>query len=171
MKMRFFGLYFGLFSTLFYFLFKQDFLGAVHFGSSVLFYYFVFTTALSSAFAIAMYAAFKKGFDALLKFSLFNGLLAGGIGAFAINFTSNRTALLFGSHLLSEGVSKNDLFLVGFGGTLLILGYSVFRPFNFDFFGGGSSFKRETGNESPKYDETIIDVDVADYDKKGIGRD
>ncbi len=163
--MRYFGLYFAFFCFVFSYIFKADITEAVAFGVNMLFSYFVFTTAISLSIALVLFLALKRGLNFATVSPFFGGLLKGAAGLFFLKLFANRGVLLLGSYLLVLSLSPLDWYMAIIGATLLVFGYFLFRPFNFDFKGGFAP-KREFTNNGTRDNTTTIDVEVVDnFDK------
>jgi hypothetical protein len=157
--MRYFGLYFAFFSFAFSYIFKVNINVAMETGANTLFSYFVFTSAISLSVAIVLFVALKKGLRFMAVSPFFGGLFNGAAGAFFLNLLANRIALLTGSYMLTLAVGTSDTYLMVASSMFLALGYTVFRPFNFDFKGGFGA-KKEFQNAEPMERTTTIDVEV-----------
>lgn len=156
--MRFFGLYFAFFCSLFLYIFKGSVQAAAQFGADMLFSYFVFTSAFVMSIVLLLFVALKKGFKFAAISPFFGGLFAGAAGVFFATLIANRTALLLGAYLLKVAASEGDIYAAVIGVALLAFGYFVFRPFNFDFI----MTKRFDFEHRGRMDEGAIDVEVVE---------
>lgn len=167
--MRYFGLYFAFFAFLFSFLFGGDVHRAAVSASGLLFSYFVFTSAISVAIAFVLFLALKRGFSFAALSPMFSGLLGGAAGLFFLNLLANRAVLLTGSYILAESAKSGEVYSALLAAAFLVAGYTIFRPFNFDFKGTfapkGAHFEAHS-NTYTKNSDTTIDVEVVeDYDR------
>jgi len=161
--MRYFGLYFAFFCFAFSYVFKGDIKAAALFGSDMLFSYFVFTTAISLSLMLVLFLAIKKGLSLANISPFFGGLFKGAAGLFFVTLLANRATLLLGAYLLSLSAQTADAYMTAISAVFLLFGYSVFRPFNFDFVGGIGAAGRQNAkmNEYNKSDSgTTIDAEV-----------
>lgn len=157
--MRYFGLYFAFFSFAFSYIFKANISVAMQTGADTLFSYFVFTSAVSLSVAIVLFIALKKGLRFMAVSPFFGGLFNGAAGAFFLSLLANRVTLLTGSYMLTLAVQTSDTYLMVASAMFLTLGYTAFRPFNFDFKGSFGA-KQEFQNAQQTDRTTTIDVEV-----------
>ena len=167
--MRYFGLYFAFFAFLFSFIVSANLYHSLEVASNLLFLYFVFTTAISVSIAFVLFLALKRGFSFAMLSPIFSGLLGGAAGLFFLNLLANRAVLLAGAYVLSESAKNSEIYSALVAVGFLALGYTVFRPFNFDFKGAfapnGAHFEAHSHTHTANSD-TTIDVEVIeDYEK------
>lgn len=161
--MRYFGLYLGFFCFAFSYVFKGNINAAALFGTDMLFSYFVFTTAISLSLILVLFLAIKKGLSFANISPFFGGLFKGAAGLFFVTLIANRATLLLGAYLLSLSAQTLDGYMSSIAAVFLLFGYSVFRPFNFDFVGGiGRAGQQNTQANNYRSDATTIDVEVVD---------
>jgi hypothetical protein len=167
--MRYFGLYFAFFAFLFSFLFGGGVHSAAVSASGLLFSYFVFTSAISVSVAFVLFLALKRGFSFAALSPMFSGLLGGAAGLFFLNLLANRAVLLVGSYVLAQSAKSGEIYSTLIAIAFLAAGYTIFRPFNFDFKGTfapkGAHFETHSHTYTDNGD-TTIDVEVIeDYEK------
>lgn len=163
--MRYFGLYFAFFCFIFSFIFKQDAVNSAIFASNMLFSYFTLTSAITLSFALVAFLALKKGLKIAVASNLFTGLFKGAAGIFFLTLLANRGALLFGSYLLSLSAESLDMYEAAIGIIFVTLGYTLFRPFNFNFL-NQDNIRRKRETPMRKDDTTTIDAEIIENFEK-----
>jgi len=109
--------------------------------------------------------ALKKGLKLALASTLFTGLFKGAAGIFFATLLANRGALLFGSYLLSLSAKSLDIYEAVIGAIFVTLGYTVFRPFNFNFL-SQDNIRQRRETPTQREDTTTIDAEIVENFEK-----